>query len=82
MPRSHGSEGRELLLIGHSATLACAWARARAGGLHAGRMNDGARFERRDALASSRGLAVHASAPAGRGFERGRTCKKKSFGES
>ena len=47
MPRSHGSEGRELLLIGHSATLACAWARARAGGSHAGRMNDGARPERR-----------------------------------
>jgi len=35
----------------------------------------------RDARASSRGLAVHASARAGRGFERGRACQK-SFGES
>jgi len=36
----------------------------------------------RDAPTSSRGLAVRASAPAGRRFERGRTCNKKSFGES
>ena len=80
--RSHGPEGRGLLLASRSARALClraqeseGWwsARGQAGRARAVRAMHGAR-------ASSRGLTEHASVLEGRGFERGRACKK-SFGE-